>query len=76
MMSRAMSKQQKKAANSITVLLLDDSKDRQAITQTVLEGAGIRAVIKETDPTRALDILREHVVDIVLVEYRLSLIHI
>lgn len=68
-----MSMQQKKApADGITVLLLDDSKDRQAITQTVLEGAGIRAVIKETDPSRALDILREHVVDVVLVEYRMA----
>lgn len=67
-----MSKQQKKTAESITILLLDDSKDRQAVTQTVLEGAGIRAVIRETDPLRALEILREHVVDIVLVEYRMA----
>ena len=56
---------------ALQVLLVDDNQHMRAITSAVLQSAGIRKVREATDGVAALEILREHPVDLVIVDFNM-----
>lgn len=56
---------------AITVLLVDDNQHMRAITSAVLQSAGIRKVVEATDGSQALDQLREHAIDLAIVDFNM-----
>ncbi len=56
---------------ALQVLLVDDNQHMRAITSAVLQSAGIRKVREATDGAAALEILREHPVDLVIVDFNM-----
>jgi len=56
---------------SLQVLLVDDNQHMRAITSAVLQSAGIRKVREAADGAAALEILREHSVDLVIVDFNM-----
>lgn len=56
---------------SLQVLLVDDNQHMRAITSAVLQSASIRKVREATDGAAALEILREHPVDLVIVDFNM-----
>ena len=56
---------------ALQVLLVDDNQHMRAITSAVLQSAGIRKVREATDGAAALEVLREHAVDLVIVDFNM-----
>ncbi|RZJ42086.1 MAG: response regulator [Brevundimonas sp.] len=56
---------------ALQVLLVDDNQHMRAITSAVLQSAGIRKVREATDGAAALEVLREHPVDLVIVDFNM-----
>ena len=56
---------------ALQVLLVDDNQHMRAITSAVLQSAGIRKVREATDGAAALEVLREHSVDLVIVDFNM-----
>lgn len=56
---------------ALQVLLVDDNQHMRAITAAVLQSAGIRKVREATDGAAALVVLREHPVDLVIVDFNM-----
>ena len=56
---------------AVQVLLVDDNQHMRAITSAVLQSAGIRKVREATDGAAALEVLREHPVDLVIVDFNM-----
>lgn len=59
------------ALDSLHILLVDDNQHMRAITSAILKSAGIRKVSETADGAAALDVLREHPVDIVVVDFNM-----
>jgi len=56
---------------SLQVLLVDDNQHMRAITSAVLQSAGVRKVHEASDGAAALEMLREHAVDLVIVDFNM-----
>lgn len=56
---------------AIQVLLVDDNPHMLTIASAVLKSAGIRKVLEARDGATGLQILREHNVDLVIVDYNM-----
>jgi CheY-like chemotaxis protein len=56
---------------SLQVLLVDDNQHMRAITTAVLQSAGVRKVLEASDGAAALDMLREHPVDVAIVDFNM-----
>jgi len=56
---------------ALQILLVDDNPHMRAIASAVLKSAGIRKVIEAGDGGAALQMLRDHAVDLALVDYKM-----
>lgn len=56
---------------AITVLLVDDNQHMRTIATAVLHSAGIRKVVEATDGTGALEMLKEHQIDLAIVDFKM-----
>ena len=56
---------------AIQVLLVDDNPHMRTIATAVLKSAGIRKVIEASDGAQALEMLREHAIDLAIVDYNM-----
>ena len=56
---------------SVNVLLVDDNQHMRAITSAILQSAGIRNIKEVSDGAAALDALREHAIDLAIVDFNM-----
>ena len=56
---------------AIQVLLIDDNPHMRTIAAAVLKSAGIRKVIEASDGGQGLQMLRDHAVDLAIVDYNM-----
>jgi two-component system, chemotaxis family, chemotaxis protein CheY len=56
---------------SLQILLVDDNQHMRAITSAVLQSAGARKVREASDGAAALEILREHAIDLAIVDFNM-----
>lgn len=56
---------------AIQILLVDDNPHMRTIASAVLKSAGIRKVLEASDGGAALNILRDHAVDLAIVDYNM-----
>ncbi|MGV8930196.1 MAG: response regulator [Brevundimonas sp.] len=56
---------------ALQVLLVDDNQHMRAITSAVLQSAGVRQVREASDGGAALELLREHSVDLAIVDFNM-----
>ena len=56
---------------AIPILLIDDNPHMRTIATAVLKSAGIRKVIEAGDGGQGLQMLRDHPVDLALVDYKM-----
>lgn len=59
------------ALESLNILLVDDNQHMRAITSTILQSAGIRNIREVGDGATALEALRDHAVDLVIVDFNM-----
>ncbi len=59
------------ALDSLQILLVDDNQHMRAITSAILQSAGFRRVREATDGAAALDILRDHPIDMAVVDFNM-----
>ena len=57
--------------SALKVLLVDDNAHMRAITSAVLQSAGIRSVREASDGGAALEVLRRHLPDLVIVDFNM-----
>lgn len=57
--------------HSVNVLLVDDNQHMRAITSAILQSAGMRNIREVADGAAALDALREHPVDLAIVDFNM-----
>jgi two-component system, chemotaxis family, chemotaxis protein CheY len=56
---------------ALQILLVDDNPHMRTIASAVLKSAGIRKVLEAADGGAALQVLRDHAVDLVIVDYNM-----
>lgn len=56
---------------ALQILLVDDNQHMRAITSAVLQSAGVRRVREAPDGAAALEILREHAIDLAIVDFNM-----
>ena len=56
---------------ALQVLLVDDNQHMRAITSAVLQSAGVRKVREAADGAAGLEILREHAIDLAIVDFNM-----
>ena len=56
---------------ALHVLLVDDNQHMRAITSAVLQSAGVRKVREAADGAAGLEILREHAIDLAIVDFNM-----
>ncbi len=56
---------------SVNLLLVDDNQHMRAITSAILQSAGIRNIKEVSDGSAALDALREHSIDLAIVDFNM-----
>lgn len=56
---------------AVQVLLVDDNQHMRAIASAILQSAGIRKVIEASDGGAALEVMREHAIDLALVDFNM-----
>ncbi len=59
------------ALQSLNILLVDDNQHMRAITSAILQSAGIRNIREVSDGAMALDCLRDHPVDLAIVDFNM-----
>jgi CheY-like chemotaxis protein len=59
------------ALQSLNILLVDDNQHMRAITSAILQSAGIRNIREVSDGAMALDALRDHPVDLAIVDFNM-----
>ena len=59
------------ALQSLSILLVDDNQHMRAITSAILQSAGVRKIREVPDGAMALEALREHAVDLVIVDFNM-----
>ena len=57
--------------NSLQVMLVDDNQHMRAITSAILKAAGIRKILEVADGSSALAAMRQHQVDIAIVDFNM-----
>jgi len=60
------------ALQSLNILLVDDNQHMRSIASAILNSAGIRHIREVSDGAKALDALREHPIDLVIVDFNMS----
>ena len=56
---------------ALQVLLVDDNQHMRTITSAVLQSAGVRSVREAADGGAALEVLRQHAVDVAIVDFNM-----
>ncbi|WGM31313.1 response regulator [Brevundimonas sp. NIBR11] len=59
------------ALQSLNILLVDDNQHMRAITSAILQSAGIRNIREVSDGAMALEALRDHAVDLAIVDFNM-----
>ena len=59
------------ALQSLSILLVDDNQHMRAITSAILQSAGIRKIREVSDGALALEALREHAIDLAIVDFNM-----
>jgi CheY-like chemotaxis protein len=59
------------ALQSLKVLLADDNQHMRDIVSAILQSAGIRQIVEVSDGAMALDALRDHPVDLAIVDFNM-----
>lgn len=59
------------ALQSLNILLVDDNQHMRAITSAILQSAGIRKIREVPDGAAALEALRDHPVDLAIVDFNM-----
>jgi len=59
------------ALEAVQVLLVDDNQHMRSITQAVLQSAGMRKIVEATDGAQALELLKEHAIDLAIVDFNM-----
>lgn len=59
------------AFQSLNVLLVDDNPHMRAIASAVLQSAGVRKVREAADGAAAFDLLRQHPIDLAIVDFNM-----
>ena len=59
------------ALQAIQVLIVDDNQHMRAITSAVLGSAGIRKVVEAVDGGTALEMLKDHAIDLAIVDFNM-----
>jgi len=57
---------------SLNILLVDDNQHMRAITSAILQSAGARRILEVPDGAAALNALREHSIDIAIVDFNMA----
>jgi len=60
------------ALEQLRFLLVDDNHHMRAIVSTILKSVGARHVLEATDGAEALQIVRDHPIDIAIVDFKMS----
>lgn len=58
--------------SALQVMLVDDNQHMRAITSAILKAAGIRKILEVADGASALSALRQHPIDIAIVDFNMS----
>ena len=56
---------------ALQILLIDDNPHMRTIASAVLKSAGIKKVIEAANGAQALEMLREHAIDLAIVDYNM-----
>lgn len=56
---------------SLNILLIDDNQHMRAITSAILQSAGMKKVREAADGSTGLEILRDHPIDLVIVDFNM-----
>ncbi|MGA0543943.1 response regulator [Brevundimonas sp. VNH65] len=56
---------------SVNVLLVDDNQHMRTITSAILQSAGVRTIHEVGDGAAALQALREHAIDLAIVDFNM-----
>ena len=56
---------------AVQILLIDDNQHMRAIASAILQSAGIRKVIEASDGGAALEAMRDHAIDLALVDFNM-----
>ena len=59
------------ALQSLNILLVDDNQHMRAITSAILQSAGIRNIREVSDGAMALDVVRDHQIDLAIVDFNM-----
>lgn len=59
------------ALKSLHILLVDDNQHMRAITSAILQSAGVRHIREVSDGSMALEALRQHAVDLAIVDFNM-----
>jgi CheY-like chemotaxis protein len=59
------------ALKSLSILIVDDNQHMRAITSAILQSAGIRMIREVSDGAMALDALRDHPIDLAIVDFNM-----
>lgn len=59
------------ALQSLNILLVDDNQHMRAITSAILQSAGIRKIREVSDGAAALESMRDHPVDLAIVDFNM-----
>lgn len=57
--------------SALQILLIDDNPHMRTIASAVLQSAGIRKVVEAADGGTGLEMLREHAIDLAIVDYNM-----
>ncbi len=60
------------ALQSLNILLIDDNEHMRVIASAILQSAGIRQIRQVSDGAEALKVLREHPVDLAIVDFNMA----
>lgn len=59
------------ALSALHILLVDDNQHMRAITSAILQSAGVRKIREMPDGAAALESLREHPIDLAIVDFNM-----
>jgi CheY-like chemotaxis protein len=59
------------ALQSLSILLVDDNQHMRAITAAILQSAGVRSIREVSDGAAAIDMVRDHAVDLAIVDFNM-----
>ncbi len=60
------------ALRSLNILVVDDNPHMRAITSAILQSAGMRKIHEVSDGAAAMEALREHAIDLAIVDFNMA----